>query len=171
MKANHLLIFVATLLVMFSCKNDKQEQKEQAIENSVEIMKREMDSIENEASKVEVEKNKSHLKSNEIIGVWEVKNDYNWAIYEIERYKNSFVGKIHYYNDGTTEYTKGDKKAYYFLSDLVYENGIYTNGKIHMLDGSNYQVIITLKDKDELELKMTVEGQPYTETWKRQKTN
>jgi len=34
-------------------------------------------------------------------------------------------------------------------------------------NGSFYKVIFTLKNKDALEVLMTIEGEPYKEIWKR----
>ena len=105
-----------------------------------------------------------------IIGVWDVKNEYYQAIYEIVAYKGKFYGKAHYYNDGETEYKGDNKKEDYFLTDLELKDGKYINGKMYIPDGSYYNVIFTLKDKNTLKAAMTVEGQPYTETWTRNTT-
>lgn len=112
--------------------------------------------------------NKQENQADRIIGVWEVKNDYYMAIYEIEKYKGKYVGKIHYYNYGKTEYKGENSEKDYFLGGVTYENGSYKNGKMYMPDGSNYQVIFKLNNNNELEAKMTVQGSPYTEIWKRQ---
>ncbi len=53
-------------------------------------------------------------KHDNIIGVWDVKNDYCQAIYEIFKNDGKFIGKIHYYNDGEIEYKADDKKESYF---------------------------------------------------------
>lgn len=103
--------------------------------------------------------------NDKIIGVWDVKNDYYQAIYEIVESKGKFFGKVHYYNDGKTEYKGNDKKEDYFLTDVELKDGKYINGKMYLTDGSFYKVIFTLKDENTLEALMTVQGQPYKETW------
>lgn len=105
--------------------------------------------------------------NNKIIGVWNVKTDYYQAIYEIVEHDNKFFGKVHYYNDGETEYKGDNKKDDYFLTDVEVQNGNYINGKMYLPDGSFYNVIFTLKNENTLEALMTVEGKPYTETWTR----
>lgn len=105
--------------------------------------------------------------SDKIIGVWDVKNDYYQAIYEIVEYKGKFFGKIHYYNDGTSEYKGNNKKEDYFLTDVEKNGKKYTNGKMYLPDGSFYKVIFTLKNENTIEVLMTVEGMPYKEVWKR----
>lgn len=104
-------------------------------------------------------------KSNDkIIGVWDVKTDYYQAIYEIVENNGKFFGKVHYYNDGKTEYKGNNKKENYFLTDIEAKNGKYINGKMYLPDGSFYKVIFTLKDKNTLEALMTVDKKPYKET-------
>lgn len=107
-------------------------------------------------------------KSNDkIVGVWDVKTKYYQAIYEIVEDKGKFFGKVHYYNDGQSEYKGKNKKEDYFLTDVEAKNGKYINGKIYLPNGSFYNVTFKLKDENTLEALMTVEGKPYKETWKR----
>lgn len=182
MKVHQILSFAFVLLLTTSCKSETQKQKEQQINTSISEMKTEMDSIKKEKNslvenpiteksteKIVQKQPQQENKADKIIGVWEVKNDYYMAIYEVEKYQDKYIGKIHYYNDGKTEYKGKNAKDDYFLDGVTYENGIYKNGKMYMPDGSNYQVIFNLKNNDELEVKMTVQGSPYTEIWKRQK--
>ncbi|WP_460219275.1 DUF2147 domain-containing protein [Psychroserpens sp. MEBiC05023] len=105
--------------------------------------------------------------NDKIIGVWDVKNDYYQAIYEIVEYKGKFYGKVHYYNDGETEYKGDNKKEDYFLTDVELEDDKYINGKMYLPNGSFYNVIFTLKDENTLEVLMTVENEPYKENWTR----
>ncbi|MBA6157324.1 DUF2147 domain-containing protein [Tenacibaculum sp. S7007] len=109
----------------------------------------------------------SAQNNDKIVGVWDVKTDYYQAIYEIVDYKGKFFGKIHYYNDGTSEYKGSNKKEDYFLTDIEKKGEKYINGKMYLPDGSFYKVIFTLKNDNTLEVLMTVEGQPYKEVWKR----
>ncbi|MCL7752144.1 DUF2147 domain-containing protein [Polaribacter sp. Z022] len=102
-----------------------------------------------------------------IVGVWNVKTDIYQAKYEIVKYQKKYIGKIHYYNDGITEYKGKDKKEDYFLSDVEYKEGKYINGKMYLPDGSFYKVIFTKKDHNKLEVLMTLNGKPYKETWTR----
>lgn len=105
--------------------------------------------------------------NDKIIGIWDVKNDYYQAIYEIVEYKGKFFGKIHYYIDGTLEHKGKNKKEDYFLTDIEKNGKKYENGKMYLPDGSFYKVIFTLKNENTLEALMTVEEMPYKEVWKR----
>lgn len=169
-----ILSVAFVLFLTTSCKSEAQNQKEQQINTSISEMKTEMDSIQ-KAKKQDIQNNQTakeqdiqNNQADKIIGVWEVKNDYYMAIYEVEKYKGKYIGKIHYYNDGKTEYKGENSEKDYFLGGVTYENGSYKNGKMYMPDGSNYQVVFNLKNNNELEVKMTVQGSPYTEIWKRQ---
>lgn len=105
--------------------------------------------------------------NDEIIGVWKVKNEYYQAVYEVVEYKGKFFGKTHYYNDGKTEYKGNNEKKDYFLTDVEKKGEKYINGKMYTPNGSFYKVIFTLKNKDTLEVLMTIKGEPYKEIWKR----
>ncbi|MDC1162321.1 DUF2147 domain-containing protein [Tenacibaculum sp.] len=105
--------------------------------------------------------------NDKIIGVWNVKNGYYQAIYEIVAYKGKFFGKMHYYNDGSKEYKRENKKKDYFLTDVEKNGKKYVNGKMYLPDGSFYKVIFMLKNENTLEALMTVDGEPYKEIWKR----
>lgn len=109
----------------------------------------------------------SAQKNDDIIGVWEVKTNNFQAIYEIEESHGKFIGKVHYYNDGETEYKGSNTKEDYFLSEVIKKDDKYINGKMYLPDGSYYYVIFTFKDKDVLEVLMTLDDKPYKETWKR----
>lgn len=100
-----------------------------------------------------------------ILGIWEVKNEYYMAVYEIQRYKDYYVGLVHYYNDGKDEIKGDGSKDFYFLENVKYNQSGYEGGVMHMPDGSQYDVILYLKNENQLEAKMTIEGQPYTEIW------
>lgn len=178
MTINQILSLAFIMLLSTSCKSEIQKQKEQNINKNIETMKIEIDSIHPKKYKqvekstslnnFDIPKPKQVNEADKIIGIWEMKNDYYMAIYEIEKYKGKFIGKVHYYNDGEMEYKGKNTKKDYFLDGVIYENGIYTNGKMYMPDGSNYQVIFKLNSNDELETKITLENEPYTETWTRQ---
>ena len=103
--------------------------------------------------------------NDEIIGTWKVKNQYYQAVYEMVEYKGKFFGKIHYYNDGKTTYKGNNEKEDYFLTNVEKRGGKYIKGKMYLPGGAHYEVVFTLKNKDTLEALMTVEGQPYKETW------
>lgn len=110
-------------------------------------------------------------QKNAIVGVWNVKTDFYKAKYEIVEYQKKFFGKIHFYNDGNKEFKSKNTEEDYFLTDIEFKEGKYINGKMYLPDGSFYNVIFTLKEKNTLEAVMTVNGKPYKETWSRNISN
>ncbi|WP_309941166.1 hypothetical protein [Aureibacter tunicatorum] len=104
----------------------------------------------------------------EIIGIWEMENDYYAAIYEIVKYKGKYYGKIHYYNDGKEEYIAKGSKDDYFMEGITFQNGKYSTAKMYMPDGSYYEANIRLNG-NELSVSMTIQGEAYKEIWKRKK--
>ena len=144
----------------FSCQSKDVKAKKQMIENRISELQSEIGRTD------DLENNKSAGDS--IIGIWEVDNKYYKAIYEIIKHNNQYYGKIHYFNDGSTEYKGSNSKKDYFLDDLTYQDGKFSFAKMHMPDGSYYQVKILL-DRDKITAQMTIQGKPYQEIWKRKK--
>jgi len=170
MNRNLIIITALLLLSIFSCKGKDEKAKTQMIDQRVSELKTEIASksvsTEQVSSDTIVEKQDQKLSGDSIIGVWEVSNNYYTAIYEIIKYEDEYMGKIHYYNDGKDEYENTSSKEDYFLTEVKFEDGQYTIGKMYMPDGSHYQVKFTLKG-DQLTAAMTVQGEPYKEVWTR----
>lgn len=182
-----LILAVALTLAFSSCKGRTEQLKEKMIETRISEMKTELDSIngnQNKAAKVQ-EKEKTEKQSfseklksklpqkspgDSIIGVWEVKNDYYMAIYEIIKYDDQYFGKIHYYNDGSTEIKAQNDENDYFLDGVVYKNGTFSSGTIYTPDGKSNKIEIDFKG-DEIHISMTIDGSAYKETWKRKRLN
>ncbi len=176
-----ILIISAMFLVSFtSCKGEKQREKEQIIAESISELKTDIKVKEQNlvSDSLETEKNsfREQVKSkvlgtspgDSIIGVWEVKNDYCMAVYEILKYENKYVGKMHYYNDGETEMKSQNNECDYFLDGITYKDNAYSKGTIYMPDGKQYQAHFVLKG-DILTVNMTIDNYPYTEIWKRKR--
>lgn len=188
-KIKALLIAIVIGLTVIACKNDRQYKKEKSIsaikqsehmQTSVE--QKVSDNKSNVSQSKEVifsskgdreDKNSQYIvglsESDKIIGIWEVKNDYYMGVYEIQKHKGKYIGLLHYYNDGSEEIKGDGSEKFYFLNDVVFKDGKYVDGKMYMPDGSNYQVVFTMKNEDSVTAKMIIEDQLYTETWKRKK--
>lgn len=187
MNKSIIIIVGGLLLSIISCEGKTQRQKGEMVENSISEMKTEIDSLQKTQKKAieKIENSETEnitfieqLKNNiygknpgdSIIGLWEVQNDYYMAIYEIIKFENQYFGKMHYYNDMETEIQGQNNEDDYFLDGIFYKDGKYTNGKMYMPDGKQYQAKFVLKG-DRLHVQMMVEGQPYTEIWKRKNLN
>lgn len=180
----HILIIAGIILFSFSsCQAEAEKQKKQMIEERISEIKTEMtapqkkenltDQSDKKAEKKSpgfVEKLKEKLphksKGDSIIGVWEVKKNNYQAIYEIVKHDNQYFGKVHYYNDGTTEVKAQNNQNDYFLDGLFFNNGKYSAASMYMPDGNKLKVVFKLEG-DELTAEMTLEDHPYKEVWKR----
>ncbi|MCG8583038.1 MAG: hypothetical protein MI866_24180 [Bacteroidales bacterium] len=169
-----LYIISITTLLLISISSCQGGSKQRMIEQRIVEMQIENETLDiinkNPGTKQLTDslKNDTLNDGDNILGIWEVNNDYYKAIYEIVKFNQQYFGKVHYYNDGTTEIKAVGGEKDFFLEDILYKDGSYTYGKMHLPDGSFYYVRFTLKG-DELTVKMTIQGQPYTEVWKRQK--
>lgn len=183
---NFLLLF-ATLLAISSCKGEQQQKKAQIAATTTSEVQAEVDSSEviNNQSTAENDSGsetklslKEQLKTalfdsspgDSIVGVWEVKNEYYMAVYEIIKYKNHYVGKMHYYNDGSKVIEATSDANDYFLDGIAYVNKKYTTGTMYMPDGKQHKANLVLKG-DVLVVKITMNGYPYTEKWTRKNLN
>ena len=169
MNRNLIVILAILLLSVSSCQGKNEKAKAQMIEKNISEMETEIahSNIQFIDEKAKAKADQSN-PGDSILGVWEVKNDYYMAIYEIVKYENQYFGKIHYYNDGKEEYEGNNNKEDYFLEGFTFQDNHYTPAKMFMPDSTSYQVKFTLKG-DELISQMTVQGQAYKEVWKRKK--
>lgn len=158
-----MLLLAGSFLNYLSCEARQQAIKKANIAQAIEELQ---PTSNQEAPLLTASAMTKAVDADDIIGLWQVSNEYYVAVYEIEKHEDTYVGKVHYFNDGQTEYTGKNTEEDYFLAGITFENGQYINGKMHLPDGSFYYVNFTLKG-DELTAKMTVESQPYTEVWKR----
>lgn len=180
----HILIIAGAILFSFcSCRAESEKQKKQMIEERIYEIKAEITASQEKEnstvqSKAKTEKTSKDFmeilkeklpqksKGDSIIGVWEVKNDYYQAIYEIVKHDNQYFGKVHYYNDGKTEVKAQNNQNDYFLDGLFFNDGKYSTATMYMPNGNKLKVIFNLEG-NELTAEMTIEGHPYQEVWKR----
>ena len=177
-----ILVIASISMFILACKKEVKQTNDSQNNTTVESNitndsirggSTNSESLEKEPTTKETQENSSNSANKKleqkIVGVWEVKNDYYEATYEIEALKGKYVGKVHYYKDDSTEYKGKNTEDDYFLNNVIYKNGKYINGKMFLPDGSNYNVTFKLKNDNALEAKMTIEGQPYSEIWNRKR--
>lgn len=171
------IIGLGLMALITSCEGKAKKQMIEQRIIEMQAVQETNDSIRKEASVILTKANDLPVlqenKGDEIIGLWEVNNNYYMAIYEIIKYDNQYYGKVHYFNDGTQEYKGTGGKDDYFLEGIVYADGKYSEGKMHMPDGAVHLAKFILNN-NELKVKMTIDEHPYEEVWTRQtreKTN
>lgn len=111
-------------------------------------------------------------KEHEIIGLWTVNSNYYNATYKIELDKNTLIGKVIYYNDGTTllHETKTDKDLFLFNLKQKSDNN-YIDAVSGATKTNNQTTSITIKHKDTLEVTSYIMKKPLTEIWIRNFNN
>ncbi|BDS15311.1 hypothetical protein [Aureispira anguillae] len=104
-----------------------------------------------------------------LVGVWQVSNSFYRANYQIVAKRNGFTGKILYYNDGTSQYTKNDQLT--LFKGLTFQDSVYVDGISGATSSSNTSrtICIKIKSQDTLEATTYVMAHPVTELWIRQK--
>lgn len=103
----------------------------------------------------------------QIIGIWQVQSKFYKATYKIETQDNRLIGKVLYYNDGTTIlYETGTDKDI-FLKNLKYKNNSYIDAVSGATKTTSESLIIKIKHKDTLEVTSYIRHQPLIEIWTR----
>lgn len=171
MRLYTISICIILLTTIISCKGKAKKQMVEQRLIELQIEQDAKDSLGKQESKSlasDTIKTASSQEENgdKIIGIWEVNNSYYTAIYEIIKYDDQFYGKVHYYNDGTTEHKGTDSKEDYFLEGIFFKNNKYTEGKMHMPDGT-IKTINLLFENDEIKVDMEIDGTSFQEAWKR----
>lgn len=111
------------------------------------------------------------IEGEELCGTWYTSNDYGNMKIEITPWKGKFYGYLLEYDNGK-EIIKGEKtEDYIILTDLVFEEGYYKNGKLFVDPQSKESCAIDLRllDDNQLSANYDCNNQPYTEIWTRNK--
>ncbi|MCH2032537.1 MAG: hypothetical protein MK202_03365 [Tenacibaculum sp.] len=102
-----------------------------------------------------------------IFGTWKTNSKFYAATYKIEKNSEKIIGKLLYYNDGTTvlHETKSDKDI--FIKDLQYENEAFVDATSGATQTTSKKYQIKIKHTDTLEVTTYVRNKPSIETWTR----
>lgn len=107
------------------------------------------------------------IEGEQICGIWYAQGDYGHMKIEITPWEGKFHGYLLEYNGGKTV-TKGAKEEeYIFLTDLVFKNEQYENGKIYLDPNSKESCDISLRllDNQSLKANYNCGGERFEETW------
>ncbi|WP_047788947.1 hypothetical protein [Tenacibaculum mesophilum] len=102
-----------------------------------------------------------------IIGIWKTNSKFYKATYKFEKVNKHIVGKLLYYNDGTTILHETGTDKDIFIKNLLYKDLLF----IDALSGAtqtntlNYQ--IEVKHQDTLKVTTYIRRKPLIETWTR----
>ena len=114
--------------------------------------------------------NSCSIEGEQVCGIWNAQGDYGEMKLEITPWKGKFHAYLLEYKT-TNETIKGAKEdEFIFLTDLVFENGKYRNGKIYFDINSEEYCAISLEMIGENQLKAiyNCDGQTDEEIWYRE---
>lgn len=105
-----------------------------------------------------------------IFGLWEVKNRFYHAIYQIKESDGKIVGEVRSYDDGTTSYTWDSTRPKYIIHDLKPKDGQYVDA----ITGAtpkpeNINLKLRVKHEDTLQATLFIHNHPTPEIWVRKK--
>jgi len=103
----------------------------------------------------------------EILGVWKVENSFYKAVYKIENQGAKLLGKVLYYNDGTTILKETKTAKDIFLHDLKLKNDVYVDAISGATKTNSENLTIKIKHKDTLEVTSYIQHKPLIELWTR----
>lgn len=109
----------------------------------------------------------SKITEAKILGVWQVKSPYYKATYEITHTKDKLVGKVIYYDDGTTILHETGTAKDIFLKNLHYKNGMYIDAVSGATNTTEKTTKLIMKHRDTLQVRSYVHHKPLTEIWTR----
>ncbi|MCT4698734.1 hypothetical protein [Tenacibaculum haliotis] len=102
---------------------------------------------------------------NRILGTWKVQSNYYDATYKIERQGKKLIGKVIYYNDGTTILRETKTQKDVFLKNLKYKNNIFIDAVSGATKTNSNYLSIKVNHKDTLEATSYIMNKPLIEFW------
>lgn len=106
-----------------------------------------------------------------IEGIWKVNNNHYKATYQIIQEQNRLIGKVIYYNDGTTILHETGTDKDLFLFNLKQKNNTYVDAVSGATNNKTNTTIIKTKHIDSLEVTSYIMKKPITEIWIRKTKN
>ncbi|PZW42611.1 hypothetical protein LX95_00927 [Mesonia algae] len=103
----------------------------------------------------------------ELLGTWQVKNNYYKATYKIMEEHDSIKAKVLYYHDGTTIIKPEDQKEYYAFENLKYTKNQYVDAISGATKTKELHPNIALKliHKDTIHVTKYISKKPLKEVW------
>lgn len=113
------------------------------------------------------------IEGEALCGVWYAGGDYGQMKIEITPWQGKFHGYLLEYKDDTSHIQGAKEDEYIFLTDLVFENNQYQNGKIYIDPNSEESCNISLAflDNNRLKASYNCNGEKFEEIWSRDGSN
>lgn len=105
---------------------------------------------------------------NRILGEWKTNSKFYKATYKFEKISKNIVGKLLYYNDGTTVLQETGTKKDIFIENLDYKDNVFVDAVSGATQTTSQNYQIKVKHQDTLEVTTYIRNRPLIETWTRQ---
>lgn len=102
-----------------------------------------------------------------ILGIWQVQSKFYKATYEIIQDNGLIVGKVIYYDDGTTILRETGTDKDIFLKNLKYKNDVFVDAVSGATVTKTKTTQLKVKHKDTLEVTSYIHNKPLVEIWTR----
>ena len=110
------------------------------------------------------------IEGEQVCGIWNAQGDYGEMKLEITPWKEKFHGYLLKYKTANEKIKGAKEEEFIFLTDLVYEDEKYQNGKIYFDTNSEEYCTISLEMIGDNQLKAiyNCDGQSSEEIWNRE---
>lgn len=109
------------------------------------------------------------IQGEEICGIWNAKSNYGNMQIEITPWKGQFFGYLLEYQNGNETIQGAKTEDFIFITDLVFKDGQYKDGKIYSDANSEEScgLVLELSNENELTAIYNCQGSTYEEVWYR----
>lgn len=109
------------------------------------------------------------IEGEEVCGIWETTGDYGDLRLEIKPWQGKFHAYLLLFNGNDDTYNGQKLTDFVFITDLVYEDGSYKNGKIYVGNGPEDFCNLSLEmvNKNKVKAIYNCDGEHYEEFWLR----
>jgi len=117
--------------------------------------------------------NSCTIEGEELCGIWNASGNYGEMQVEITPWKGKFLGYLLAYKNGSESIEGSKTEDFIFITDLVFKDEIYQDGKIYLDPNSETHCSLKLEflDKNKLKAIYDCDGQTSEEVWYRKGFN
>ncbi|MCP4437868.1 MAG: hypothetical protein GY810_02910 [Aureispira sp.] len=111
----------------------------------------------------------STSSTDNIVGVWTMKDKFYQASYQIVQEGNSFSGLVLHYNDGTTQYRYQESSPQFIFKNIIKQEDTYVDAISGATQSTskNKSISIKLRSLDTIEATRYISKRPIKELWLR----
>ena len=104
---------------------------------------------------------------NRLLGIWKTNSKFYRATYKFEKVNHNIIGKLLYYNDGTTILHETGTTKDIFIKNLRYDDHLFIDAVSGATQTTSRNYEIKVMHTDTLEVTTFMHNKPSIETWTR----